>query len=116
MKYLVFTYGTLKKNYYNHHLLETSEFIGNAVTKPFYRLYNLGSFPGLKEDKKNGKAIQGELYLVNDETLKRLDRLEGTPYLYVRKDLQIENVSEQVQGYIFNQEVNDYDECSPKWG
>lgn len=115
MTYLVFVYGSLKRNYYNHRLLETSEFIGEATTKPFYRLYNLGSFPGLKEDNENGKAIQGELYLVNDETLKRLDRLEGTPHFYIRKDLQIENIDEQVQGYIFNQDVSWYDECSPKW-
>lgn len=116
MNSLVFCYGTLKRNYGNHRLLETSEFVGEVTTKPFYRLYNVGHFPGLIEDNQTGKAIQGELYRVTDPAvMARLDRLEGIPWLYRREYIKIEGVDEEVEGYIFNQDYSDLEECSPVW-
>jgi gamma-glutamylcyclotransferase (GGCT)/AIG2-like uncharacterized protein YtfP len=114
-KKLVFVYGTLKSGYHNNRLLEEEEFVGEAVTKPLYRLWDVGAFPGLTEDFENGKAIQGELWRVSPECVVRLDRLEGTPYLYRREVLQIEGVTEEVQGYIFNRDYSRLEECSPVW-
>lgn len=111
---LIWVYGTLKRNYGNHHLIETCEFVGEAVTKPFYRLYKVSYFPGLVEDEKTGKSIQGELYRVTDPAImRRLDALEGVPYLYRRESLKIEGVDDDVQGYIFNREIDNLEECSP---
>jgi gamma-glutamylcyclotransferase (GGCT)/AIG2-like uncharacterized protein YtfP len=114
---LVYVYGTLKSGFGNHRILETSEFVGEVTTKPFYRLYNVGHYPGLVEDAETGKAIQGELYRVTDPAvMQRLDRLEGIPWLYRREYLKIEGMEDdEVQGYIYNQDYSDLEECSPKW-
>lgn len=114
MKHLVFTYGTLKKGYGNNRLLANEEFVGKATTKPLYRLYNLGAFPGLIEDEKTGKIIHGELWRISDKTMRRLDLLEGHPNFYRREFLEIEGV-DGVQGYIFNGDIKHCEECSPSW-
>jgi gamma-glutamylcyclotransferase (GGCT)/AIG2-like uncharacterized protein YtfP len=117
MNQLVFVYGTLKRGHGNNRILTQggSEFVGEAVTKPLYRLWSVAYFPGLTEDFENGKAIQGELWRVkNQETMRRLDALEGVPFLYRREKIQIEGVDEEVLGYIYNQEI-DCKECSPVW-
>ncbi len=38
----VAVYGTLKKGYYNHFLLEECEFLEEGYTKGRYRLFNVG--------------------------------------------------------------------------
>lgn len=113
-KHLVFVYGTLKKGYYNNRLLDGQEFVSEATTKPKYRLYNLGSFPGLIEDNETGKAIKGEIWRVEERVIPRLDRLEGHPHFYRREFLEIDGVDD-VQGYIFNGSVREDAECSPVW-
>ena len=86
---LIFTYGTLKKNYRNHKFLESSEFLGNAETAEQFSMreteYN---YPAVIETSKEFN-ISGELYRCSDETLKKLDKLEGTPYLFYRKHIPI---------------------------
>jgi gamma-glutamylcyclotransferase (GGCT)/AIG2-like uncharacterized protein YtfP len=75
-KYLVCVYGSLRKGQYNHqyHLL-TSEYKGTFSTEPEYTLHEVSSFPGLK---LNGNtSVVMEVYEVNEETLKNLNRLEG---------------------------------------
>lgn len=114
-KHLVFVYGTLKRGYYNNRLLEGQEFVGEAITEPKYRLYDLGSFPGLVEDNEKGKAIKGEVWRVDEKVIPRLDMLEGTPHLYRREFIDIAGMDEKVQGYIFNRSLDGCDECSPVW-
>ena len=112
---LAFCYGTLKKGYSNNRLLATSTFVREAVTEPLYRLWDVGWFPGLTEDSENGKAIQGEIWSIDEQTLRRLDMLEGTPHLYRREFLKIQGMTEPVQGYIYNQSTSRLKECSPVW-
>jgi gamma-glutamylcyclotransferase (GGCT)/AIG2-like uncharacterized protein YtfP len=112
----IFVYGTLKRGYNNNRrLLTGSEFVGEFFTKPFYRLYDLGYFPGLKIDKQAGKSIKGEIYRVSDKVLESLDFLEGHPKHYKRESLEIENFDEKVEGYIYNYDVSKKTECSPEW-
>ena len=47
MLHLIFVYGSLKRGYALHHLLASQQFHGIAVTQPLYRLFDLGSYPGL---------------------------------------------------------------------
>lgn len=78
---LVFVYGTLKRGYGNHRILKNSFFHGVYQTEPNFSLYD-GVFPYAFD--KGGEEIRGELYDVDDETLHRLDMLEGVPYHYNR--------------------------------
>jgi len=72
----VFVYGSLLRGLGNHRLLSDSTFLGEAATKPYFLMVDLGYFPGLIEDI-DGVSIKGEVYEVSDEILHRLDMLEG---------------------------------------
>ena len=92
----IFVYGTLLKGDYNHVLLGNSTFIGTGRTTPNFNLVDLGSFPGLI----NGNGIvTGEVYEVNEDTLARLDRLEGHPGFYNRTPITLEDGTD-VETYI----------------
>lgn len=78
----VFVYGSLKKGYGNHYLLEGSLAIGPAKLEPKYSMYSLGGFPAVGLD--GDTAITGEVYEVDDRTMLRLDNLEGYPDFYNR--------------------------------
>jgi gamma-glutamylcyclotransferase (GGCT)/AIG2-like uncharacterized protein YtfP len=85
----VFVYGTLKRGHGNHCLLEGQKFLGEATTPPRFRLFDLGAFPAVAQDRQHGYAIRGELYLVDADCLARLDRLEGVPRHYQRLSVPV---------------------------
>lgn len=86
-KQIVFVYGTLKRGFGNHHLLNGSKFISQAITKEKYALYVSG-IPFVIEDEPVSH-IAGEVYEVDDKTLARLDHLEGHPDWYRRKSVDV---------------------------
>lgn len=71
----VAVYGSLKKGFGNHRLLEGSTFVGRSSTPG--TMYSLGGFPGVRLGGDNETSIAVEVYEVNDATLQRLDMLEG---------------------------------------
>ena len=86
----VFVYGTLKREFYNHTLLENSEFIGEVVTKEKYPMVNVEEyFPYLINEVGVGHNIKGELFKIDDETFAKLDILEGYPDLYARENIKV---------------------------
>ena len=82
MTHRVFVYGTLKRGYPNNPLLEGSEFLGEAVPVPTYKMVET-SFPVIMPDP-SGKPVAGEIYTVDDATLARLDQLEREGRSYDR--------------------------------
>ena len=84
--HLIFVYGTLRKGQCNHHFLERSKFIGNAKTKLGYALYGSG-VPFLSRTRAVSQVI-GEVYAVDNATLRRLDELEGHPDAYKREQAE----------------------------
>ena len=62
----IFVYGTLKQDHYNNDLLGDSQLLGNYETLPQWGLISLGSFPGMVP---SNKAVKGEVYLVDEDTL-----------------------------------------------
>lgn len=80
---VVFVYGSLKRGFHNHHLLETSELLGEATSCDRFVMWGAG-FPFLAS-KSRGHRVAGELYLVDLETLQCLDHLEGHPRFYRRQ-------------------------------
>lgn len=87
-KILVGVYGTLKRGFYNHHLLEKAEFIKTTVIPDGnYCLYDLGSFPAVKVvlyGNEETTPVTVEIFQVDKETFDNLDRLEGYPSFYNR--------------------------------
>ncbi len=85
MSNAVFVYGTLKRGFGNHILLDNSEseFLGDAKTSPDFTMFSMGGFPGCS--KIGSTEIVGEVYNVSDRVLERLDSLEGHPEWYTRQ-------------------------------
>lgn len=86
---VVAVYGTLKRGHGNHKAyLEDSKYIGKGVTKDKYPLI-ISGLPYLIEKKGKGHHVEVEVYKVDDDTLRRLDALEGHPNWYERKQITI---------------------------
>ena len=62
--FTLFVYGTLKRGGCRHAPLACQRFLGEARTAPLYRLYDLGSYPGLVPADEGGDVVHGELYEV----------------------------------------------------
>jgi gamma-glutamylcyclotransferase (GGCT)/AIG2-like uncharacterized protein YtfP len=109
----VFVYGTLKKGYRNHRLLEGSNYIGEGKISG-YDLYDLGSFPGIIRGK--GEVV-GEIYEIDQETLKRVDMLESEGQLYSRVPVEVSQNGKMVKAatYVFNRSVNNAHRIEKEW-
>lgn len=83
MTNLVAVYGSLKKGYGNHRLLDTSEFLGTTDTYGEWTMYSLGGFPAIVPEGNTQICI--EVYRVDRETMADLDMLEGYPSFYDRR-------------------------------
>ena len=83
----VFVYGTLRKGYNNHYLLKTSRYLCDTTTKGYKK--DMGGIPAV--DIRQEGIVEGEVYEIDDETLKKLDLLEGHPTFYERKEVTLEN-------------------------
>lgn len=91
-KHFVFVYGTLKSDGHNNPLLSENgaQLISSkAWTAEGYCLVTDGCLPYLIEMKSFEGEVFGELWLVNDSCLEKLDRLEGHPNWYERKGIRV---------------------------
>ena len=89
---LVFVYGTLKRGFHNNHHFSKleSRFVGEATTLHPYSMFNTKyNFPALLRGGYS-HIIQGELYECSDKQMAKLDKLEGVPDLFVRKEILVE--------------------------
>lgn len=108
----VFVYGTLMKGHGNHgYYLSQSEFLGKGEVTG-YALYAVSSFPGIVPE--GGEKVKGEVYIVDRDTLKRLDSLEGEGSLYLRKQVEVLIDGQIVQAwtYIWNHETKGKDKIT----
>lgn len=86
--YKAFVYGSLKRGFGNHRVLDGGEFIGHSVTADNnYSMFPMGGFPGVTSD--GDKAVIGELYEVDEQGLRRLDQLEGNGHFYTREEVDV---------------------------
>ena len=88
---LVFVYGTLKRGHQRNHLFANQTFVGPATTAANYRMYDLGDYPGLIElGPGAGDRIQGEIYQVDPNCLRQLDKIEAVDQgLYERRKVSL---------------------------
>ncbi len=106
MKNLIFVYGTLRKGFGNHRLLENAEFLGTGRTKEKYKMTANG-IPFVSKNEPVSYII-GEVYKIDDKTLKRLDELEGHPDWYKREKVKIIlETGKEVEAWIYFNEVSE---------
>ena len=88
----VFVYGTLKRGYSNYtRLLKDAVFLGKATTKTKWTMVGEGmAFPYVLEEHSTlGNNVVGEVFAVDSLELKDLDRLEGIPHHYKKREIEI---------------------------
>ena len=97
----VFVYGTLKQGHGNHRLLIDSELVGKATAEGIaIHAATHSSFPFAMRNKQ--QTAHGEVYKINNFTLNKLDKLEGTPCFYQRETTVCTLASgEQIECWIY---------------
>lgn len=104
---LLAVYGTLKRGFRNHRLMDPKafEFLGSFVTADRFTMVGRGaSFPELYKDGLHQVSV--ELYRLREgceEYLSHIDRLEGHPNYYRRQPVRIVGMPE-AQMYVTNGE------------
>jgi gamma-glutamylcyclotransferase (GGCT)/AIG2-like uncharacterized protein YtfP len=88
----VFVYGTLMKGELHHTSIQHARFVRAAETPAAYELVQIDYYPAML--RGGSSRIVGELYEVDDETLKRLDELEEVPHYYERCTIELADGSE----------------------
>jgi gamma-glutamylcyclotransferase (GGCT)/AIG2-like uncharacterized protein YtfP len=98
-EHLVFVYGSLRSGNAEELSIRfpDSKFVAVAHVKG--SLYDLGAYPGLLLNDASSLVV-GEVYEVNDETLKRLDDFEASSD-YVRKQVEVHTGADKMKCWIY---------------
>lgn len=86
----------------NHYLMSGSIFLHENSTKPEFTLYSFGQYPAMTENGTT--SIKGEVYLVPEENMQKLDELEEHPNFYTRQLIKLQD-NEEVETYIIRSEL-----------
>lgn len=97
----LYVYGTLKKGKNNHGYLSGATFMGNFTTSGDFSLIVSGLPFLVKRPSRSG--VRGEVYKIDSDTLRRIDRLEGTPDFYLREVITVnsEDTKESLDVYAY---------------
>lgn len=90
MSKLVTVYGSLLKglgNWHWHLNNKDSKLLGEHVLNGGFIMVSLGGFPGLIIDEKSDSKIFVETYEVSDVVYRSIERLEGYPSFYGKKEI-----------------------------
>ncbi|MCA9542465.1 MAG: gamma-glutamylcyclotransferase, partial [Myxococcales bacterium] len=94
---VVFVYGTLRRGEVSHHLLRGARFVDTTRTAPCFTLYQIDWYPALVA--RGQTSVVGELYVVDEALLARLDEYEGCPESYARPLIPLV-CSRAAEGYV----------------
>ena len=87
-------------------MLRNSIFLGESITKEPYLLTDIGLPILINYQGDGAKRVRGELYIVTQDVLDMLDRLEGHPMLYQRDIVKVSSPfgdgEEKAMVYFFN--------------
>lgn len=111
----LFVYGTLKRGFPAQALLQDQQFFSPAWTMPRFRLFDSGSYPCLVEDPDQGVMVEGELWLVTETALARLDEYEGAPSLFARKEIQLQAPPGTAWAYLFRGDVSRFPDAGTRY-
>lgn len=113
----LFVYGTLKRGFSRAAALQGETFLGTARTQARYRMFNCGYYPGLVE-APDGLFIEGELWEVSHDCLKRLDEIEGVKiglYQRVKVCLKSPHDRDEVETYLYRRSIEGLPDCGVRW-
>lgn len=103
--YVVFVYGTLRKQEHNHHFLADAKCI-ECECWTYGKLYDTGyGYPAMVKDQS--EKVYGELYKINEDQLKGLNQLEGyigdghKNNLYDRVTQEVYTRNSSVQAFVY---------------
>ena len=106
-KELLFVYGSLKKGFDNHSLLNKSaKRLGKAHTVKKFGMYEdtFGNYPYLLDAPL--KKINGELYqITRAELLKKIDEFEGAPEYYQREKIEVKSHHGVQRAFVYIQKT-----------
>lgn len=96
----LFCYGTLKRGESNHDFIANCEYVGDYFTDKTFTLVVAG-LPFLV--KRKGVGVKGQLFKIDKDTLRAVDRLEGHPNFYRREIITVTNVDsgEDMEAYAY---------------
>ena len=114
-KAILFVYGSLKRGECNHALIADQKFLGPTATVPKYRAVDLGQYPGLVKDERNGLSIRGELFEVSDCSIAELDDFEGSPDHYKREPIEVVGFEGTVEAYFYQRSIPPGVRCGDSW-
>ena len=89
----IFVYGTLKKDYHNHYIIENETYIGKGTLKKEnrFKMVSMGAFPAIvPATVGEAKDIEGEIWDICENGFKKVDLLEGFPVFYWRDQFNID--------------------------
>jgi gamma-glutamylcyclotransferase (GGCT)/AIG2-like uncharacterized protein YtfP len=113
----LFVYGTLKRGQPRHRFLAGQTFVAHAVTRPLYRIFNVGEYPALVGHAE-GRSIEGEIWEVDEACLLALDRVEGCNLgLYARLSVELSPPFEGLpaETYLYQLPVEGLADCGSRW-
>ena len=99
-----FVYGTLMKGERAEHLLQEATYVGRCQLRD-HAMYHLGSYPGIQPCE--GEVVYGELYLICDRMVEKLDEYEDEGVLYDRKTVTVwlGETPVEAEAYIYKKDV-----------
>ena len=114
---LLFIYGTLKRGHCRAPVLIRQRCLGAAQTRPIYRLFNCGTYPGLvRAGQDDGLSVEGELWEIDDDCLALLDDEEGIDKgLYERMPIEIEGKHQHADAYLYLHDTKLLADCGGNW-
>lgn len=98
-RHFVFVYGSLRRGNAGAMSVRFPNAAYVAEGRVRGSLYDLGEYPGLVMDSAVS-FVTGEVYQVDDDTLKRLDKFELTSD-YSRKQVEVEHGLERTDCWIY---------------
>lgn len=103
--HIIFVYGTLKRGFPNHSLLQGARYVSQGRTVERYPMIVQGQFysPVIMPEPGTGHRIAGELWEVDEEKLGELDHLESThlPTGYIRERIEIESQARVLSAWVY---------------
>ena len=112
--YLVFVYGTLKKNFSNHSIIANAPnatYIGEGKTEGAFRLVIGGNrnVPYIIDPsatvETDGKHIHGEIYALDARAVNRVDSFEGVPidiFKRIHTRVQVTDIANQAKKHVIS--------------
>lgn len=103
---LLFTYGTLKRGEKNHPAIMSDMYLRETFTSRNYMLVDLGPYPGMIENLKDGFSVRGELFKIPIYMLEDLDKIEGSPNLFKLEPITLADGSKAF-AYLYKQNIDE---------